>query len=450
MQVLDEKRLENATIEMNIEVPGSRVDVEYKSVLEKISKEAKIDGFRKGKAPIQMVESRYKQTAEREVLENILRDTYIEALKAKNHSPIGDPVFDFNMFEMGKPFTYKVKFEVAPTVELGEYKGLEVSRRACMISEEDIDREVDVMRYRNANISQKAEGGVIENGDQVKIKMKRIDNVPPEQVEGVEFREYTFVCGKSQNDLSMDRHVVGMKAGESKEVEISYPADYEVKDLAGQNVRYLVEIAEVNTMELPALDDEFAKDLGEYSSLADLRARIRENLTSYVGEVVRQECASALLQKIIETSIFDIPESLIVKEMDVIFNRLKSRFGVPANTVQEFCDMMGFDIGEMNENLREEALKDLKLFLVRLEISKREEIKVTEQQFEEAVELMSRRYGRPADEMKKYIDENNMRDNYELDILMKNVHTYLVEQAKVADEAPVSLESFLKKGPAQA
>ena len=105
MQVLDEKRLENATIEMNIEVPGSRVEVEYKSVLEKISKEAKIDGFRKGKAPIQMVESRYKQTAEREVLENILRDTYIEALKAKNHSPIGDPVFDFNMFVMGKPFT---------------------------------------------------------------------------------------------------------------------------------------------------------------------------------------------------------------------------------------------------------------------------------------------------------------------------------------------------------
>ncbi len=445
MQVIGEKKLENATIEMQIEVPESRIEVEYRSVFDKIAKDVQIDGFRKGKAPLYLVENRYKSTADREVLENILRYTYIEALKEKNHAPISDPVFDWQPLDRGKPFSYKVKFEVAPTIQLGEYKGIEVTQRACEVREEDIDREIEVLVYRHAKISQKEAGLSVENGNQVKILMRRIDNIPADEIENQEFKDFTFVCGKSAGPLAMDPHALGMKVDEQKEVTFEYPKDYEISDLAGQQVTYQIKVAEINNVELPAVDDEFAKDLGEYASLAELRNGIRENLTKYIDDVIRHETITAIMKEIVEKSTFDIPETLIRNEMNMIFERLKSRIGVPANNIGEFALMMGLDPEEMSARLREDATTDIKSFLARLEIARKEEIKVTDEQYSEMVVNLATRYGKTPEEMTSILDENNMKANMETDLLLKNTQNFLIENAKISKEKAVTLEEFMKK-----
>ncbi|HPJ36897.1 MAG TPA: trigger factor [Spirochaetota bacterium] len=444
MQILDEKKLENATIEMKIEVPESRVEVEYKSVFEKISKGAKVDGFRKGKAPISLVENKYKSNADQEVLENLLRYTYVEALKEKDHNPVSDPMFDWEPLERGKPFTYSVKFEISPSVELSNYKGVDVKQRSCEISDKDINREIEALQFKNAKIAKKPDGQAIANGDQVKIKMKRIDNIPADQVDSQEFKDFTFICGKSKSDLSMDQYVLGMGVDETKEVEMKYPKDYEVKDLAGQKVKYIIQIAEINTVDLPALDDEFAKDLGEHESLDALKKSIREHLENYISDVIRNETVNSILKDIVEKSTFDIPESLVRSEMSMIFDRLRTRVGLTEVTIPDFSSMMGMDTDEFVKTLREEAIGDIKSFMVRLEIAKKEDIKYTEEQYNEMLDSLAQRSGKTPEEMSKIIEMNNSKANLETELMMKNTQDFLMENAKIKKSKTVSLEDFMK------
>lgn len=444
MQILDEKKLENATIELKIEIPETRVEVEYKSVFEKISKSAKVDGFRQGKAPLSLVENKYKSNADQEVLENLLRHTYMEALNEKKHNPVSDPKFDWETFERGKPFTYSVKFEVSPSVELSNYKGVEVKQRSCEISNKDIDREIEALQFRNAKIAKKPDGQAIENGDQVKIKMKRIDNIPADQIDSQEFKDFTFVCGKSKSDLAMDPYVLGMGVDESKEVEMKYPKDYEVKDLAGQKVKYIVKIAEINTVDLPAIDDEFAKDLGEHESLDALKKSIRENLENYITEVIKNETITAILKEVVEKSTFDIPESLVRSEMSMIFDRLRTRVGLTDVTIPDFSSMMGMDTDEFVKTLREEAIGDIKSFMIRLEIAKKEDIKYTDEQYNEMLGNIAQRSGKTPEEMGKLIEMNNSKANLETELMMKNTQDFLIENAKIKKSKTVSLEDFIK------
>jgi trigger factor len=444
LQILDEKKLENATIEMKIEVPESRVEVEYKSVFEKISRNAKVDGFRKGKAPVSIVENKYKSNADQEVLENLLRYTYVEALKEKNHNPVSDPVFDWEALERGRSFTYSVKFEISPSVELSDYKGVEVKQRLCDITDKDINQEIEALQFKNAKIARKPDGQTVANGDQVKIQMKRIDNIPADQVDSQEFKDFTFICGKSKSDLAMDKHVLGMAFDESKEIEMKYPKDYEVKDLAGQKVKYIIKIAEINTVDLPALDDEFAKDLGEHDSLDALKKSIRDNLENYITEVIRNETINSILKDIIEKSTFDIPESLVRSEMSMIFDRLRTRVGLNDVTIPDFSSMMGMETDEFVKTLRGEAVGDIKSFMVRLEIAKKENIKFTDEQYNDMVGNIAQRSGKTPEEMAKFIEMNKSKANLETELMMKNTQDFLLENAKIKKSKAVSLEDFMK------
>ncbi len=181
MQILDEKKLQNATVEMVIEVPQSRVEVEYRSVFDRIAKNAKVDGFRRGKAPLKLIENMFLKEATSEVLENILKATYIEALQDKKYRPIGMPSFDFDSFDREKPLKYTVRFEVMPTVVLGSYKGIAVKERVCQVRDEDVEKEINDLREKYARISKKEEGARVEKGDLLRFGVKRIDNVKPEE-----------------------------------------------------------------------------------------------------------------------------------------------------------------------------------------------------------------------------------------------------------------------------
>ena len=174
---ITEKKLENATMELQISVPVEKVELEYKAVFDKFKNHVKIDGFRKGKAPLNMVEARFRKEADQEVAENLLKSVFLEAVQEKQYTPIAYPRYEFEKISREEPFMFKAVFEVPPTVELGKYQGLAADEQVCEISDSDVEAEITAMRERMAKIDKKEEDALVQNGDLVKIKVKRVDDV---------------------------------------------------------------------------------------------------------------------------------------------------------------------------------------------------------------------------------------------------------------------------------
>lgn len=444
MNILSEKKHENAIVELEIEIPVEKVELEYKAVFEKIRKTAKIDGFRQGKAPVQMVEARYREYADEEVAENLAKSTVFDAVHEKELMPIMEPKIHYDKVVRNEPFKYKAFLELMPTVELGEYKGLKVEEAACEITDADLESEIDIMRERIASTEPLTDPeAIIENGNLVKFMLKRIDNVDPAQVEGLEYREYSIVVGKSKDDYTLDKFLPGMKVLEEKEVTIDYPEAYYVKELAGLSVTYMLKVVEISIITLPELNDEFAKESG-YESLEDMNNKTREYLSNFVNNRISSDVRNALIEQILQSSTFDIPESMVLNEMYTIFEKTQERVGYRAENIDEFAQVVGIDPEEFRNQMKEEALKTIKNTLVLSEISKQEEIEVTEDKYKEVLEKLSKSMGQSTEEIEKLVEQNNSRSSLENDIRLESTMDFIYEKAEISKLKSVSLEEFAR------
>ena len=278
----------------------------------------------------------------------------------------------------------------------------------------------------------------------MKIQIKRIDNITPEEAEKTEFKEYTVVVGKSKDPYALDKHIGGMKANEIREVQVDYPGDYDFKEIAGQKVTYQVKVTEISLMDLPALDDEFAKDLGSYDSLEALRTGIRDNLKGYIENLSKREVMEQLITKITENSRFDIPETMINREMEMIFRRLQERTGYHAKDINDFASVIGIDPNELYNKLKEESEKNIKSLLVRTEITKKENLTFSEERYKQVVESLASRNGKTPEEMEAYIQENRMRENIESELIIEAADEYIYKNANITKKAPQTLEEFTR------
>ena len=448
--LISEKKLENAQMELSIEVPADRVELEYKAAFDRIQRNAKIDGFRKGRVPREIIERRFTELADQEVAEHLLRGVYLEVVQDKDFKPISQPRFDFGKPERGKSFPFTAVFDMRPEARLGDYKGLSVEERSCAINEEDVASELETIRERNASISKKEDGGRVENGDLVKVRIKRIDNVDPSEIEKLDFREYQIVVGKSKESYAIDNDLLGMVAGEEKEVKVKYPKDYASEELAGQSVRYLVKIDEINRRDLPALDDDFAKDLGSYESLDQLKDEIRKNLEEFVSGRAKGEAKNALMKEIVAKSSFEIPPSMVEKEMEALLMRLQERMGFQADDINQFAAVLGINAEELSQKLREEALGNIKSMLVLSEVSDREKLTVPEEKYRQVLDAVAKRNNKSIEEIEKIVAENNTRGNIESELLLERAMDFIYENASVKKKKPVPLSEFIKgEKPAQ-
>lgn len=440
---IKEKKLENATMELEIHVPSQKVELEYKSVFDGIQKTVKLDGFRKGKAPLQMIEARYMEYADQEVAENLVKSAFIEALQEKQLTPIAQPLYNFDTISRGNDFVFTAVFEIPPTVELGKYTEVPAEERVCKISDDDIKREKESMLEKDAKFTPKDAEGRVVKGDFVKIKVKRIDDVDEAERDSVEFRDYSFIVGKNDEDYHFDKHVIDMKADEEREVKIKYPKDYQVSDLAGQKTQYILKMIEINSVELPELDDEFAKNHG-YESLEDLGSKTREYLEKYVSEKTKAEAKSQIIRAIVEDSTFDLPESMIQAEMSAIFRKTGERIGYYEDDIDAFCSMVGLDVEEFKGRLREEALSAVKTTLVLSEIARAQELKVPEEKYREVVERIAKSNGKSVEEIDSLIAQNNSRENIESELLLDLSMDYVYENAKIKKLKAMSLQDLMR------
>ncbi|MCP4130335.1 MAG: trigger factor [bacterium] len=444
---ITEKKLENATVELQIEVPVEKVEIEYKAVFDKIKQNVKIDGFRKGKAPVQMVETHYREYADQDVAENLVRSAFLDAITEKQLTPIAEPQYEFDVIKRDELFSFKAVFEIPPTVELGNYKSIAAEEKSCVVTEEEVMSEVDTVRERHADLTEKGEGALLEEGNLTKIMVKRTDDGAEVSEDGTaDFKDYSIVIGKSKDKYALDKHLVGMKVGEEKEVDVKYPRDYTIKDLAGQKVSYLVRIEKIEDMKLPELDDEFAKKV-EYESKDDMIVKTREYIEKYVLEKTRGDAKALIIKEIVENSTYDIPATMVKSEMKSMLRRRLQEMGFPPENMEHFESQLDDDNSDFpadfKEQLRGDADNSIKTTLTLAEIAKNEELSVPEEKFKEVVERIAKRGGQTPEEVEKLIADNNTRENIEHELILDESMDFVYENGKIKKLKPIPLEELL-------
>ncbi len=449
---ITEKKLENATVELTVEVPAERVEEEYKAVFKRFQSSAKLDGFRKGKAPLQLVQVKYAEAADDQVAENIINSTIYDAVTEKGVSPISDPAYEYEKTSRNESFTYVARFEVLPTVELAEYSGLNEEEKSCNVTDEDVEDEINNMREQKADITlREEEDAVVEDGNFVRVSIKRIDNVEEDQIAAVQPQEYPIVIGKSKDDYGVDKHIGGMKAGEEKDIVIDYPKDYLVEAVAGQKVTYRVLVREINNMKLPELNDEFAKEMS-YESVDDLTVKTKEFIEKFVVDKAKSDVRTKLLNKIVENSTFDIPESMVQQEMKIVLAKRLQSMGFPPENIREFQEslMESEDMPEdFRASLREDAERTVKNTIVLTEIARKEELKVQEEKIEEVLQKIAERNGQTVDDVKNMASQTGMIQNIEDDLLLDRTLDFLYEKADVKILSPIPLRKFAQESAGQ-
>jgi trigger factor len=441
---ISEKKLENATIELKIDVPVEKVESEYRTVFNRLKNVVTIDGFRKGKAPLNIVEKKFGEEAAREVAENLLKNVFLEAIKEKKFDPIALPRYEFDSIARDKPFTFKAVFEISPTVELGKYNGISAEEAVCEITDADVSGEIESVRERYAKVNKKEEGAIVQDGDLVRIKVKRIDDVSEDDLDKVESKEYSIVVGKSKDEAALDKHIGGMKAGEDRRIDIKYPKNYYVSGLAGQKATYHVELVDISEIVLPELNEEFAQNAG-YQSLEELTAKTRETLEKYVVDRARGDAKGQILKQIIEGSGFDIPETMITNEMNDLFRQTQESIGYFMDDMGKFAAAVGQEVETFKNQLRERAVRMIKTSLVLMEIAQKEELQVDEGRYKEVVENIARRNGKSVEEIEKIIEESDSQRKIRSELLLDSAMEFIYQNAKIKNLKPVSLDEFLKK-----
>jgi trigger factor len=433
---ISEKKLENARYEIEVEVPKERVEVEYKMVFDKYIKSAKVDGFRKGKAPLSLIESRYSESADHEVADNISRNEFWTAASEKLLTPITEPKLEFEKAARGASFKFKATFEVPPTVELGKYKDIHVDEQSCSIDDSDIQDEVDSLREKHADTVLKDKGAIAEIGNMVRIKIRRLD------LEQDEFKEYSIILGKTKEESALDEGIMGMKVDDEKEITVSYKDDYYIKDLAGKKIKYLVQLYEINDLKLPDFDEEFAKK-NNYESKEDMQKKLREYMERYVTEKTRGDAKAKIIEEIVKNAKFDIPESLIVTEMYSLFKRTQQRIGYTNDNFTEFAEMMGIDPETLRAKLHDDATQSIKTTLVLSDIVKKENLKLDENRYKEVIEGIAKKNNKSVEEIEEMITRDNKRNTIESELVLEDAMEFIYTSAKIKKLKPVKLTELI-------
>jgi len=444
LNILSEKKLENAVMELEIEVPVEKVELEYKAVFNKIQKNAKIDGFRPGKAPLPIIESKYSEHAGTDVAENLAKSALFEAVEQKELAPVSEPRIEYAAIKRDEPFRFTARLEVMPSVELADYKGISADEKSCSVTDQDVVNEIDTVREKTAVI-EKIENAdaVVGKGNLIRFKLKRIDDVEKDMIDTVEFRDYSIVVGKSRDEYTLDKHLLGLKTGVEKEIIINYPADYYISDFAGKAITYLAVVTEISTVTLPEFNDEFAVKSG-YESTDDMKTKTRSYLEKFVGDKIKNESKNELILKIADKCTFDIPETMMMNEMYSIFQKTQQRIGYHAESLDQFASLLGIDPEEYRGKLKEDAVKSIRNTLLLSEVVKKEDMKVSDDKFKEVVENLAKSMQRPAEELYKMMEENNTRSNVEQDILLEMALDFIYENAKINKLGAVTLDDFVK------
>lgn len=409
---------------LTVEVSEEKVTKGLDQAFKKVVKKVQAPGFRKGKMPRPIFEKMYGVEAlYNDALDIILPEAYAAAVEEADIDPVDRPEIDIEQFEKGKTLIFKAIVTVKPEVKLGEYKGLEVTRQATEATDEEVEEQLKARQQAFAELVVKEEGEV-ENGDTVKLDFEGF--VDGEAFEGGKAEQYELEIGSGSFIPGFEDQLIGLKQGDEKDVEVTFPEEYHAAELAGKPAVFKVKIHEIKSKEVPALDDELAKEIDEeVESLDALRAKMKETLSAEKKVASETALRDDVIEAAANNAEIDIPEAMVTSEIDRMLGEFEQRLQMQGMNLDLFYQFSGQDEEALRTQMKDDAFNRVRVSLTLEAISKAENIELTEEEIQAELEKMSEQFGMDVDQIKKTLGgtevlENDLRFNKTIELLVEN------------------------------
>ena len=424
MQVTAQQRSE-CEIELKIEVEAEKVAETLDQVYREFAGKTEVPGFRKGKAPRQILE-RYvsPESVRRRAVDIMVPAAYRQALEQEKIEPYAEPEAEIIQLEADQPFVFKATVPLPPKVELGEYKGIEVKRPPVNLTDEDIDAQLKHLQESRATTENVTNRG-IQTGD---IAVAQLASA----VEGQEMaapRSSLIEIGS--NISGFDENVIGLRPGERRTFTTEYPQDYSDKEFAGKKVDFDISLESIRERLIPELNDEFANTIGNFETLADLREDLRARLTSAAEESADKEVEQKMVDEVAARSQVSFPDVLVEHEVGHHLEDIRDRLDRQGLTMQHYLRQIGKTQEELLSELREAAARRVKAGLVLAELSDAEKIEVTDEEVDAEIERMATESKATRESVETYIDTRGGRPALKNSLLTKKAMDFLKSVSKV-------------------
>lgn len=437
------EKLEGNQIALEVEVDEERVEKAIDEAFHKVVRQIKVPGFRAGKAPRRIVENRVgKEYLRYEALEELIPEVYAEAIRENNLRPIDIPPVDIVDMEEGKPLRFRAVLEVEPEVVLGEYKGLTATKQIRRVTNADVDDVLENMRERGAQLVTTERSELIAGDFAVIDFTGYVDDQP---FPGGAAQGHTLEIGSGQFIPGFEEQLIGAKVGETRAVEVTFPEDYGAENLAGKDARFDVVIHEIKEKKVPALNDDFAKDMGDFETLLELRASIRQNLEQEMERLAQRALEGDLVQALVDGAKVDVPEKMVEFQIDHKIGHIKEELANQGLDEERYLEILGISHEELREQLQEEAEMEVRTSLVVDALIAAEDITVSDEEVNERIETMAGEGARAEiirnfwETQKNALQGNMVRDKA-IAFLVENAQISEVEVDEPKEELAANVE----------
>ena len=413
------------TVEVEAEEVGKRVNEAYKT----IGKKAKIPGFRPGKIPRKILERYFAEQVADDVTRSLVSETLPKAVEETQSFPLTMPVVENETLRMGQDFKYAAVMEVKPTIELKPYKGLDAEKEIVSITDEAVDRELEEIRKSSGQLKPTEAGRGVQDGNYAVIGYEGFEGEEP--LEGVKAQDFLVRVGSHEFHPEIEKALIGLKIGEKTEIKIDFGQDDTNSRLAGKRVNFKVEVRDIKVMDLPELNDDFAKNLGaDFSDLETLKKRIKEDLIAREEKRADVELKKSLLKKISDTVEFELPECLVDSEIRYSIEGLKRNLMRMGSNMEK----AGLKEEKLKEDLRPAAERRVKDLLILGEIAKESDLTISEAELSEGYKEMAEKIGQDPQVLRQYYEANQLVDPLRERLLEEKTLNYVVETANIKEK----------------
>ena len=411
-------------VKLEITVDAEQFDEAIKRVYFKSAKYFNIPGFRKGKAPMQIVEKYYgKEIFYEDAFNEVAQDALEEAVKEHKLEIVSRPDIDVTQIEKGKDLIFTATMQTKPEAELGKYKGIEIKKIEYNVTDEDIEHELSHMQEHNSRLIT-IDDRPVESGDIANINFEGF--VEEKAFDGGKAENYDLEIGSNSFIPGFEDQIIGMKTDEEKDIKVTFPEKYFSKDLAGKEATFKVKVNEIKKKELPTLDDEFAKDVSEFDTLKELKANIKEKKQKQNEEKAKYETQDAVIKAVCENIKVEIPSGMIEMEVENMIKEIEQRLSYQGLKLEQYLKIMNKTLDNMKKEYEPQAIEGIKTRLALEAVIKAEKIEATDKEIEEKMKEMAKNYGKENDEeflknenVRKYIKEG-IENEKAIDFLVKN------------------------------
>ena len=422
------ENLEHNMVKLTVTVPADDFSKALTQAYNRNKKNISIPGFRKGHAPQQLIEKMYGTGVFYEDAANILiPQTYPEEAESTGLEIVSRPEFDIEQIEKGKDFIYTATAAVKPAVELGAYEGIEVKKQDVTVTDEDVDAAIKKEQEKNSRLVDAKEGEAVENGDTINLDYSgSIDGV---KFDGGTAEGQTLVIGSNTFIPGFEDQLVGVKAGEEKDVKVTFPAEYHAKELAGKDAVFACKINKIQKKELPELNDEFAQDVSEFDTMDEYRESVKSNLVSDKEKAAKNAKTNEAVDKLIESSKMDIPDAMVASQAEQMYEDFARRLQSQGIPIDMYLQYQGSTEAKFKEDIKPQALKQIQERLVLEAVAEKADIKISDEDFDAEVKKIADQYKMDVDKLKESMSDYE-KDQLKKDMAVQKAVELVTDSAK--------------------